>query len=177
MQHSTVRYDRAFSTVAGNVQYFADKFSQAIRCARDFNARRASRRKAELLRHQAVGPTVVLVLLAGKLQGYNGNFASGTRYIKIPRNPRSHCFTLIHETGTCQAHCNRIVFAFLATYSCAKILNHVTGIMQLVRYYVKNILSRERIQCFAHPPAAPAVSMSRHHNKIMDLFNYYMDCG
>lgn len=138
-------------------------------------SRRASKRKAELLRHQAVGPTVVLVLLGEKLQGYNGNFASGTRYIKIPRNPRSHCFTLIHETGTCQAHCNRIVFAFLATYSCAKILNHVTGIMQLVRYYVKNILSRERIQCFAHPPTAPAVSMSRHHNRITDLFNYYMD--
>lgn len=101
-------------------------------------------------------------------------FCPGARYIKIPRNPRSHCFTLIHETGTCQAHCNRIVFAFLATYSCAKILNHVTGIMQLVRYYVKNILSRERIQCFAHPPA---VSMSRHHNRITGLFNYYTDCG
>jgi len=60
-----------------------------------------------------------------EVAGCNGNFAPAPRYIKIPRNPRSHCFTLIHETGTCQAHCNRIVFAFLATYSCAKILNHV----------------------------------------------------
>lgn len=102
-----------------------------------------------------------------EVAGCNGNFAPAPRYIKIPRNPRSHCFTLIHETGTCQAHCNRIVFAFLATYSCAKILNHVTGIMQLVRYYVKNILSHERIRRFVHPPAAPAVSMSRHHNRII----------
>lgn len=134
-------------------------------------------RKAELLRNitpRAYGPFSFFSTRSCRMQR---EFYPGTRYIKIPRNPRSHCFTLIHETGTCQAHCNRIVFAFLATYSCAKILNHVTGIMQLVRYYVKNILSRERIQCFAHLPAAPAVSMSRHHNRIMDLFNYYADCS
>lgn len=53
---------------------------------------------------------------------------------------------MIHETGTCQAHCNGIVFTFLGEVRlCQDIKSRCRGIMQLVRYYVKNILFRKHI--------------------------------